>query len=533
MGRLLLEEDERTDTRVVVISFEAWRRRFGSDVHIIGRSIGLGTDQYTVVGVMPERFRFPVNDHYWIPLSMQAAERERVDAVTLTIAARLADGATLESAQAELSGIGRRMSSLHVEMYRDLRPQILPYSRAFFGIDDPKIVWQTYLLRLFLSLLVVVVAVNVAILVYARTATRVGEIAVRTALGASRTRVVTQLFAEALALSIPAAALGLIIANIALTKLEQLARLEMVTKRFGELPFWVDVRVSPSVVSYTLLLAVLGAAVIGVVPALKATGSGVQTSLQQLSSRGATRMKLGRVWTALVITQVAVAVTVLPFTVYFTQEVLGIAPVPRYPTGQFLEGLLTMDKAVTPADIELLSAPIDFAIRVRAQPAMSFAPRLRRLAIAVDPVLQIDRLISADERSRQTRLFPRYIAIGTSALTPSVLLLSAAGIYAMMSFTVARRRREIGIRAALGANARRVLSSIFARASAQIGVGILVGLLGTIALERITGKGPVRDGNPIVLFVVAALMATIGLHAAIQPALRGLAIQPTEALREE
>ncbi len=142
-------------------------------------------------------------------------------------------------------------------------------------------------------------------------------------------------------------------------------------------------------------------------------------------------------------------------------------------------------------------------------------------------------LISADARLKQSRMFPRYLAIGMSALTLSVLLLSAAGIYAMMSFIVARRRREIGIRAALGANPWRVVNSIFARASAQICSGILVGLIGSLVLERITGKGPVRDGNSIVLFFVAALMATIGLLAAIQPALHGLAIQPTEALREE
>jgi ABC-type antimicrobial peptide transport system permease subunit len=78
-----------------------------------------------------------------------------------------------------------------------------------------------------------------------------------------------------------------------------------------------------------------------------------------------------------------------------------------------------------------------------------------------------------------------------------------------------------------------VLSSIFARAGAQISVGIMLGLIGTLALERIAAKGAVRDGNPAALLVVAALMTAIGLLAAIGPARRGLAVQPTEALREE
>jgi hypothetical protein len=186
-----------------------------------------------------------------------------------------------------------------------------------------------------------------------------------------------------------------------------------------------------------------------------------------------------------------------------------------------------------PADVAEMSPPFDLAIRIRGSSATSFAPRLRELAAGVDPTLQLDRLIGAAERHRQWRLVPRYIAIGTTAVTMSVLLLSAAGIYAMMSFTVARRRREIGIRSALGADARRVLTSIFARASAQLGAGILLGLIGTVAIDRVAGRGPVHDGNAVMLLVVAALMTTVGLLAATGPARRGLAVQPTEALRAE
>jgi len=115
----------------------------------------------------------------------------------------------------------------------------------------------------------------------------------------------------------------------------------------------------------------------------------------------------------------------------------------------------------------------------------------------------------------------------------SALLLSAAGIYAMMSFTVTRRRREIGIRSALGANPQRVMRSIFARACAQLGAGILLGIIGTVALDRVTGRGPVNDGNAVMLLFVAALMTAIGVVAAVGPAGRGLAVQPTEALRAE
>lgn len=147
-----------------------------------------------------------------------SAERARDDAVPLTIVGHLSSGSTIESAQAELTMLGKRMAA-YPETHEQLRPQVLSYERAYFDIDSPEIIRTLYMFRIFVSLLLVVVAVNVAVLVYARTATRAGEIAVRTALGASRERVVAQLVAEALVLSVTAAVIGLTIAGVALAKL--------------------------------------------------------------------------------------------------------------------------------------------------------------------------------------------------------------------------------------------------------------------------------------------------------------------------
>jgi ABC-type antimicrobial peptide transport system permease subunit len=119
------------------------------------------------------------------------------------------------------------------------------------------------------------------------------------------------------------------------------------------------------------------------------------------------------------------------------------------------------------------------------------------------------------------------------AVTASVLLLSAAGIYAMMSFTVAKRRREIGIRSALGADARHLLVGIFGRASAQIGAGIAVGLLFAVGIERLASGGVTGGRGYVFLPMVAAIMIVVGLFAALGPARRGLAVEPTEALRDE
>jgi putative ABC transport system permease protein len=111
--------------------------------------------------------------------------------------------------------------------------------------------------------------------------------------------------------------------------------------------------------------------------------------------------------------------------------------------------------------------------------------------------------------------------------------LSAAGIYALMSFTVARRRREIGIRTALGANPARILAGIFSRACAQLIAGVLIGMLGAVALEQLLEGEMFQGQGAVILPIVALFMTAVGLLAALGPARRGLGIQPTEALRED
>jgi putative ABC transport system permease protein len=127
----------------------------------------------------------------------------------------------------------------------------------------------------------------------------------------------------------------------------------------------------------------------------------------------------------------------------------------------------------------------------------------------------------------------RLIGITLTAITLSVVVLSTAGIYALMSFTVARRRKEIGIRAALGADPRRILTSIFARAFCQLGVGAALGILGAIGLEGVLEGEAFQGNGAIVLPLIVVFTTGVGLLAALGPARRGLSIQPTDALREE
>jgi ABC-type antimicrobial peptide transport system permease subunit len=138
-----------------------------------------------------------------------------------------------------------------------------------------------------------------------------------------------------------------------------------------------------------------------------------------------------------------------------------------------------------------------------------------------------------DERLRLEQGELRLIAWSTGLATLSVLLLSAAGLYALMSVTVARRRREIGVRIALGANPRRVLRSIFTRVLLQLGTGIATGVGVVAALDALTGGELTFGAGPAMLPAVAAFMLVVGLAAAAGPARRALRIQPVDALRED
>ncbi len=177
--------------------------------------------------------------------------------------------------------------------------------------------------------------------------------------------------------------------------------------------------------------------------------------------------------------------------------------------------------------------PAHLQLRLRGGPA-GLAERLRDVAASVDPTLHVDQVRTLAEIYREHRFGDNLGAITIGAVTGSVLLLSAAGLYALMAFTVAQRRREIGIRSALGAQPGQLVAAVFRRAFWQIGAGSAVGMLAAYLVGRYV---PIEQigGLPIpgVLPGAAAFMLLVGVLAALGPARRGLRIDPTEALRSE
>jgi hypothetical protein len=208
-------------------------------------------------------------------------------------------------------------------------------------------------------------------------------------------------------------------------------------------------------------------------------------------------------------------------------EIVGVVPdFPRPLKPKVLEPRLY--HAMVPGSTH----PAFVIARVKGVPVETLAGSLREIAVAVDPLLRLESIGTLEDRLNQDAA-DQILILLVVAVSLSVVLLSAAGIYALMSYTISVRRRDIGIRSALGAASGTLLRGVLSRAAGQIATGIALGtaLAGVMAQAMITGGLDRRD--IALLLAGAALMMGVGLLAAAGPARRALRIQPTEALKGE
>jgi predicted permease len=678
LGRTLVDQDERpAEPPVAVISHTLWNTRFASDPRVVGRTVKLGTAAATIVGVMPEGFGFPVSQRIWTPLRVDGSALAPRTGPSVSIFGRLAPNASIDEARAELGAIGARLANSYPETHKHLRPRVTTYAKPLAEGGQALMIKNIlYVVNGIFLMLLAVICANVATLVFARTATRGWEITVRSALGASRGRIVGQLFTEALVLAAVGAMLGLLAAKMALRfGLSMLAGTDA-------LPFWVDDSLSWRTVLYAGLLTLFGAAIVGILPALRVTRVSIQEALRS-ESAGRAGLRFGGFWTTVIVVQVAITVAFLPLAAggvfesnRFNQRAEGIGA-ENYLTASvgidrenhaldstalatrarrsfdelerrllaepgvqhvaFADRLPVMDQFKYGIEVDTMTgapatglrtstlvhvshgffgafgtsvvagrdfSPLDFETRrvlivnqafarhvlgarnpigqrvrivsgedmratskewyevvgmvknfgwqlpqpqeqsamyrptlptpdarlslaVRVRDPQAFATRLRTLAAEVDPTIRLTDVQPLTHVGGGEAKMNWTLTAVAWLISFIVLLLSATGIHALMSFTVARRTREIGIRTALGARPGRIVAGIFSRAFVQIGAGVLVGS----GLAALLGLGSMRD----VLLLLAAdgIMLLVGLTACAVPVRRALRIDPTEALRAE
>jgi hypothetical protein len=181
-------------------------------------------------------------------------------------------------------------------------------------------------------------------------------------------------------------------------------------------------------------------------------------------------------------------------------------------------------------------ASVRLTVRLRGSAAArmdeGFARKTYQILTGIDPALRMSELQVGAEAERENALAIRLIALALSSILLTVLLFSAAGVYSLMSFAVSQRRREIGIRAALGASSIEVLRSVFSRVAAQVGIGVLVGVHAAIMISPDV-DATVAARLTMVTPAIALIMVVVGVIAAYGPARRSLRIQPAEAVRAE
>ncbi len=340
LGRPLLPTDDGPRAPpVAVIGYDLWQGRFGGDADIVGRIVHLGDEATTIVGVMPRGFEFPASFTLWTPLHLDATAYEPGSGPALAVLGRLAPGATLERAQAEVATMGERLAEVWPESHGELVARVNRFPPT--AVQTGGVMSMGGILALgalFLMALMALVCANVALLLFARAAAREGEIAVRSALGASRGRIVGQLFAEALALAAVALVIGLPAGSAALGWVLGIA------SSSGEpFPFWFHQRLDPATVGYAVLLALVGASIAGVLPGLKITGGHAQGSLQRLAGRGS-GSRLGRLWSGIIVTQVALTVMFVPVVLWLGAETWKIRTAdPGFAATEFLSAELALD----------------------------------------------------------------------------------------------------------------------------------------------------------------------------------------------
>jgi len=308
LGRVFGEDDAQPGRdKVVVLSHALWRDRFGGDPAILGRSIRLNAEPYTVIGVMPEEFYYPSpRNKLWVPFAFTAAQRsdaERGHEFSEMIA-RLKPGATAAGVQRDLDAVQARNA--------ERMPDNREFWKAsgfggrtvgFLERNTERVRGMLWLVQAGVVAALLIGCANVASLLLARAVGRERELAIRAALGAGRGRLVRLLLAESLVLFLAGGALGLLVALFGVDALGSLG--------LSTLPRSFDVRLDPTVFGFTLLSALAAGVVFGALPAWSASRSDAAAALKEAGTRATAGRRTQRLRAALVVSEIALAVMLL------------------------------------------------------------------------------------------------------------------------------------------------------------------------------------------------------------------------------
>ena len=288
-------EDAPGGGAVAVIGYGMWQRRFGGDPGVIGRTLRANGTPFTIVGVMPEGYRFPDNVDMWMPLQFDPGMR-RDGGTWLTVTGKLRAGVSVDQANADIGVVARRLQQQYPATNKDIGAVAQRFVDAYIG-PEPHQLLYTMLGAMFFVLLIA--CANVANLLLDRAMHKTKEIGIRVALGAPRGAVVRQFLTEAFVLSAAAAVLGTGLAAVGITVFNRAIA-------DARPPFFIDIRLHPAVLLFTVAVSLLATVFSGAIPAWQSSRTDINEVLKD-ESRGSSSLHIGRMSKSLVVFEIALS----------------------------------------------------------------------------------------------------------------------------------------------------------------------------------------------------------------------------------
>jgi putative ABC transport system permease protein len=293
------DEQEEPRNRVVLLSYDLWQRRYAGDSSVVGRTILIDNDPYTVVGVMPANFAFPVSGQLWRPLSLRVGREPRSNRVYAGAIGRLRAGLSIVQARKEMDGLSARLAERFPDESFGWKADLVTLKDDLVGdLKKPLQIFSGAVLFLLL-----IVCANVANLMLARGAVRQREMAIRTALGGGRGRLVRQLLTESVVLAGAGGLLGVLFA---------LYGVRLLRASFPNgVPYYLPIGVSGKTVAFVAVLSALTGMLFGILPAFRATQGSIEAALREGSRGGTTSLARTRLRSGFVILELALSVMLM------------------------------------------------------------------------------------------------------------------------------------------------------------------------------------------------------------------------------